>query len=120
MPGARGMIRPIIVTTACDGEYRRDQPTPVIFDRALRGVQGEGNQEPFAPAYTNGKLSGQPRATADQDGPRSDAYLSRRTPRLLLGRAPMPQASRAIIKQTAMKAGATIPALSQSGTRGVS
>ena len=88
MPGTRGMVQLIVVTTVGDGTYRRDQPRPVIFDKALRRVRDVGNQEPFAPEYTNGEPSGLPRTTANQDGPRSDGCLGRRAPRLLLGRAP--------------------------------
>jgi hypothetical protein len=86
----------------------------------MPGTRGTIPQEQFALEYTNGEPSGLPRTIADQDAHRSDGCLSRRAPRLLLGRAPSPQASRAIIKQTGMKAWATIPALSQAVAGGVS
>src|SRR6266487_3695963 len=106
MPGTKDTIRLIVVTTAGDrdDESRGDQPLPVIFDKALREVGGQGNQEPFALEYNNEELSGRPRTAADQHGPGSDDCLSRRAPSLLLGRAPTPQASRATITQTAMQA----------------
>src|SRR5258706_8136412 len=66
----------------------------------MPGTRGTIRPEQFALEYMNGEPPGPPRTTADQDAHRSDGCLSRRAPRLLLGRAPTPQASRAIIKQT--------------------